>query len=161
MAADKSKFKIRYEQDAGFKYIVLEANGVYSQIPDKITQLMQLTAEQNLFPQMKGPIFTMFYNDPREAETEDEYHWAVGYPCAENAKVKAPLKKKERGESFVAKITVYGPYEDLAVQYEKIEEKIIADGHKILRFSLEMYLDDPRQVKPENTRTELWIDLKK
>ncbi len=161
MASVKRKFEIKYEQDAGFKYIELEANGVYSQIPDKITQLMQLTAEQNLFPQMKGPIFAMFYNDPREAETEDEYNWAVGYPCTENAEVKAPLKQKERGEALVAKITVYGPYEELAAQYEKIEEKIIADSYKVLRFSLEMYLDDSRQVKPENTRTVLWIDIKK
>jgi effector-binding domain-containing protein len=161
LASKESKFEIRYEQDAGFKYIALEANGAYGQIPDKITQLMQLTGKQNLFPQMRGAIFAIFYNDPREAENKDGYHWAVGYPCAENAKAKVPLKLKERGESFVAKVTVYGPYSNLAARYEKIEEKIIAEGYKVLHWSLEMYLDDPRQVKPEDTRTELWIDVKK
>ena len=94
-------FNIKYEQAEAFKYLALEVKGAYSQIPDKITQLMQLTAEQNLFPSMRGPVFGIFYNDPREVANEDEYFWAVGYPCAETANFNAPLKLKERKESFV------------------------------------------------------------
>ena len=156
-----AKFDIKYENASAFKYLALEVKGAYSQIPDKITQLMQLTAEQNLFPSMRGPVFAIFYNDPREIAIEDEYFWAGGYPCAENVNFKAPLKLKERKESFVAKATIYGPYDKLAESYPKIEEKITKDGYKILFWSLEMYLDDPRSVKPEYLRTELWIDVKK
>jgi effector-binding domain-containing protein len=85
----------------------------------------------------------------------------VGYPCAETANFNAPLKLKEREESFVAKATIYGPYNKLAESYPKIEENITKDGYQIVFWSLEMYMDDPRSVKPENQRTELWIDVKK
>jgi len=156
-----AKFDIKYENASAFKYLALEVKGAYSQIPDKITQLMQLTAEQNLFPSMRGPVFAIFYNDPREVASEDEYYWAVGYPCAETANSNAPLKLKERKESFIAKVTIYGPYDKLAEAYPAIEQQITKDSYNILFWSLEMYLDDPRTVKPENLRTELWIDVKK
>jgi len=156
-----AKFDITYERAEAFHYLALEVKGAYRQIPDKITQLMQLTATQNLFPAMRGAVFAIFYNDPREVAGEDEYYWAVGYPCAENADFKAPLKLKERNESFVAKATIYGPYDKLAEVYPLIEEQITKDGYKILFWSLEMYLDDPRTVKPENLRTQAWIDVKK
>ena len=156
-----TKFDIKYGQAKAFKYLAFEVKGAYSQIPDKITQLMQLTAAQNLFPAMRGPIFAIFYTDPNEVKDEDEHSWAVGYSCAENANFKDPLKLKEHKASFIAKVTIYGPYDKLAEAYPEIEQRVTNDGYEIIFWSLEKYLDDPRSVKPENLRTELWIDVKK
>jgi len=154
-----AKFEITYEQTEAFHYLALEAKGAYKQIPDKITELMQLTAAQNLFPSMRGPVFAIFYTDPNEVKNEDEHFWAVGYSCDENASFKDPLMLKERKASFIAKATIYGPYDKLAEAYPLIEEQITKDEYKILFWSLEMYLDDPRTVKPENLRTQAWIDV--
>lgn len=161
MSTKTKPFEIKYEQDAGFQYLALETKGAFSQIPNLIPQLMQLVAEQNLFSSMRGPVFVAFYSDPKEVATEEEHFWAVGFPCAEYVNFKAPLKLKEREASFVAKCMVYGPYETLAQQYPKIEEAITNDGYHIQHWSFEWYLEDVRQVKPEDLRTELWIDITK
>jgi effector-binding domain-containing protein len=87
--------------------------------------------------------------------------WAVGYTCDENANFKDPLKLKKHKASFVAKVTVYGPYDKLAETYPAIEQSILKDGYDIIFWSLEKYLDDPRSVKPEDLRTEIYIDVKK
>ena len=156
-----AKFEITYEQTEAFHYLAFEVKGAYSQIPDKITQLMQLTAAQNLFPAMRGPVFSVFYTDPNEVANEDDHLWAVGYSCDENASASDPLKLKKHKASFVAKVTVYGPYDKLAEAYPEIEQRVTKDGYEIIFWSLEKYLDDPRSVKPEDLRTELWIDVKK
>jgi hypothetical protein len=39
---------------------------------------MQLTAAQNLFTAMRGPIFSIFYTDPNEIANEDEHYGALG-----------------------------------------------------------------------------------
>jgi effector-binding domain-containing protein len=155
------KFNITYEQAESFNYLALDVKGAYSQIPDKITQLMQLTATQNLFPAMRGPVFAIFYTDPNEVANEDEHLWAVGYSCAENVSFKDPLKLKERKASFIVKVTVFGPYDKLAEAYPEIQQRVTNDGYEIIFWSLEKYLDDPRTVKPEDLRTEIWIDVKK
>jgi effector-binding domain-containing protein len=156
-----AKFEITYEHAESFNYLALDVKGVYSQIPDKITQLMQLTAAKNLFPAMRGPVFAIFYTDPNEVENEDEHLWAVGYSCDDKAQPTDPLKLKERKASFIAKVTVFGPYDKLAEVYPEIQQRVTNDGFEIIFWSLEKYLDDPRTVKPEDLRTEIWIDVKK
>ena len=156
-----TRFDIKYEQAKAFKYLALEVKGAYKQIPDKITELMQLTATQNLFTAMRSPVFAIFYTDPNEVENEDEHLWAVGYSCAENVSFKDPLKLKERKSSYIAKVTVFGPYDKLAETYPEIQQRVTDDGYEIIFWSLEKYLDDPRAVKPEDLRTEIWIDVKK
>lgn len=42
----------------------------------------------------------------------------------------------------------------IAKQYEKIEEKVVNDGYQVLHWNTEMYLNDPREVKPEDIQTE-------
>jgi DNA gyrase inhibitor GyrI len=82
-----NEFDIKYEQAKAFKYLALEVNGAYKQIPDKITELMQLTAAQNLFPAMRGPVFAIFYND---RSFHNRHLLQSGYPPTGNG-VESPL----------------------------------------------------------------------
>ncbi|MBN2346601.1 MAG: GyrI-like domain-containing protein [Candidatus Aminicenantes bacterium] len=146
-------------QDAPpFTYAYLECQGSYQQIPGKINEFMGAFFQQGLMPQ--GSFFAMYLNAPGEVK-EEELQWRLGFPVPADAPVAAPLQK---GECQAARIAVYmhlGPYDKISESYAKVFAFVESQGCKPAGPSMEKYLNNPMEVKPEELRTEINVPVVK
>ena len=92
---------------------------------------------------------------------ESELKWIIGFPTDTKAEAKAPLKNGEYKFTKVAYYVHKGPFDQIARSYEKVFAFITKNGYKAAGPSLENYLNDPREVKPEDLRTEIMIPVTK
>ena len=143
-----------------FAYFCITHKGPLSDIADVITQLMQAVQAQNLFPLVRGPMVGVYYNSPAQVKPE-ELVWEVGFPVTEQAAPKAPLEKKTWNYKTVAEALHTGPYAKAGETIQRLMTWIGANGYVADGPTIERYLNNPMQVKPEELRTEIWIPVRK
>ena len=143
-----------------FAYCVIVHKGPLTDMAGVITQLMQAVQAQDLFPLVRGPVIGVYYNSPTQVKP-GELIWEVGFPVAEQAAPKAPLEKKTWNRTTVAEAVHTGPYAKTGEAIQRLMDWIEAQGYVIAGPTLERYLNNPMQVKPEELRTEIWIPVKR
>jgi AraC family transcriptional regulator len=143
-----------------FTYCCIVHKGPLAGIGDVITQLMQAVQAQNLFPLFRGPMIGVYYSSPAQVKP-GELIWEVGFPLAEGAKPQAPLELKEWKYPTVATAVHKGPYAKAGETIQRLMDWAKAKGYAIAGPTLERYLNNPMQVKPEELRTEIWIPAKR
>ncbi len=137
---------------------VMEFSGPFDAMEKNIQTYMGTFFGQGLTP--GGPFMGAYYNNPREVKPED-LKWEIGFAVDKDTKVKDPLKIKEFKYQTAAVYLYIGPYEKSDQAYDKIIKHAEENGYKTLSPVLEKYLNNPREVKPEQLRTEIIIPLEK
>ena len=143
-----------------FAYCCIVHKGPLAEISAVIGQLMQAVQAQNLFPLFRGSMIGVYYNSPADTKP-GELLWEVGFPLAEGAKPQAPLELKEWKYPTVATAVHKGPYAKAGETIQRLMDWAKAKGYAIAGPTLERYLNNPMQVKPEELRTEIWIPAKR
>jgi AraC family transcriptional regulator len=146
------------ESGENFTYVALECLGPYTQIPQKLGELMAEVQKQNL--EMLGEPSLIYYNSPAQVKPE-ELKWDVCVPVHPLEKVAAPLKKGEYKYPTVAEIMYKGPYESVSSAYPALMQFIAKNGYTISGPVCETYMDDPASVKPAECRTLIVIPVQK
>ncbi|HSR12047.1 MAG TPA: GyrI-like domain-containing protein [Thermodesulfobacteriota bacterium] len=149
----------RIRQDGeDFTYAALECLGPYSQIPQKLGELMAEVQKQNL--EMLGEPSMIYYNSPAQV-TPEELHWDVCVPLHALEKVAAPLKKGEYKYPVVAEVMHKGPYASVSSAYPALMEFIARSGYAVSGPICETYMDDPASTKPEECHTLIVVPVRK
>lgn len=143
-----------------FTYCVIAHKGPLTDVSDVITRLMQAVQDQNLFPFLRGSMIGVYYNSPADTKP-GELLWEVGFPIAEGTQPKAPLEKKEWKFATVAVAVHKGAYAGVGGTIKRLMDWIKDNGYVIEGPTMERYLNNPSQVKPEELRTEIWIPASK
>lgn len=138
-----------------FTYCSVNHKGPVSDIQDVIGRLILEMQSQGLLPM--GPMIAIFQGDPT-FQKPDSMEWEVGFPVVEQASILAPLGRKQWIFKTVAWAMHVGPYEKTGETISQILTWMEANGYSQGGPIVEQYEDiDPKQIRPENMKTEIWI----
>lgn len=139
----------------------MRKRGSYQEIGNMIPALFQFAESRNI--QTVGhPIFVCHEMSPEEAmqaDLEKNADVEVAVPIIEKAEESDDIKCYELSGGKMAKIIHKGPYEDCGPTYEKLFAWLYENSKTISGFTREVYLNDPREVSPEEILTEIYAPI--
>ncbi len=148
------------KQDKPFTYCCLAYKGPIADIEKVIGQFIQAMQAQSLFPSIRGTMIGIYYNSPADTKPAD-LEWEVGFPVAEGTKALPPLAVKTWKYMSGAVAVHKGAYAKAGDTIQKLMTWIGEKGFVVAGPTLERYLNNPMQVKPEDLLTEIWIPVTK
>lgn len=144
-----------------FPYCAIAHTGPYADMEDVIGDLVGAMEGQGLLVRITGPLVGVYYNSPGNISPE-ELSWEAGFVVQAQTTTRPPLMVKVWDHPTVAAAMHVGPYEDGGAAIGKIMTWLTAHGYEADGPVLERYLDpDPKAVKPEDLRTEIWVPCRK
>lgn len=148
------------KQEKPFSYCCIGYKGPIEDIGTVISRFMQAMQGQNVFPSVRGPMIGVYYNSPADTKPAD-LQWEVGFPVAEGTAVQPPLAVKSWKYISVASAVHKGAYAQAGETIGRLMNWINEKGYIVAGPTLERYLNNPMQVKPEDLLTEIWIPVTK
>jgi effector-binding domain-containing protein len=153
------KGQVEVGEATTFSYIYMEFQGSHDQIPQGLGQLYQEAAKQNLQSLFSRASFGIFFDSFLRGEEADTV-WGLGLQAPEDIEIKPPLKKAKFQYDTVATMIYVGAYESIGLAFNTIVPYIEEHNLKIVGPPVEIWLDDPNQVKPQDCRTKVIIPVK-
>ncbi len=141
----------------------IRKKGSYQEIPLMFPRIFDFALNKNI--QIAGyPVFIWHettVEEAQKADTEGSADIEVSFPISEIIEVpedkEIQVYKLPGGK--MAKIVHKGPYEECILTYEKLFSWIAESGKIIVGPIREVYLNDPREVPPEEITTEIYAPL--
>lgn len=134
--------------------------GTYAEIGPMIAMVCEYVETCGV--QIQGRPTFICHETPREAMKANDEASAdveVVIPVAKPIKGKDDITCYELPGGQMAKILHKGPYEKCALAYKKLFEWIAENHKKVVGPTREVYLNDPRQVSPEEILTEIYAPI--
>ena len=139
-----------------FTVVYLEKKGPYNETGTAMDELFALMKKKNV--EFAGAPMGMYYDDPEKVKPE-ETRYEVMCPFKGEFAGDEELKVKEIPSQEIASTIYVGPYEECMSTYKKlfgwIEEKKLVPAGPII----EKYLNNPKEVKPEELKTEICVPV--
>lgn len=127
-----------------------ELKSLYASTYQRITQYL---GELGTFP--SGPPFGMYHNmDMQRLDVE------IGFPVAQKALGRGDIKASELPAGKYASCVFTGPYDKVSAGWETLMGWVGAHHHQPVGPYLEVYLNDPGEVAPEQLLTQILVGLK-
>ncbi len=102
-----------------------------------------------------GAPFVIYYNlDMQDLDVE------IGFPVSKKIADKDNMKASEIAAGKFGTAVHVGPYDTMEPSYEILNQWIKDNGYEVEGPAIELYFNDPREVGPENTLTEIQFPLK-
>jgi AraC family transcriptional regulator len=137
--------------------LVIRKRGRYEEIATMIPKVCQFADEKGI--QILGPpIFVcheMTHEEAMKANEEGNADVEIAVPVSEKIEGTDEIKCYELSGGKMAKIIHKGPYEDCGPTYDRLFAWLEENGKKIVAPIREVYLNDPREVPPEEILTEI------
>lgn len=141
----------------------MRKTGSYREIPIMFSRICEFAFSKNI--QITAyPAFLCHEITIEEAQKADEEGNAdieVVFPIFKFVEItgEEEIKVYELPGGKMAKIVHKGPYEECTLTYEKLFSWITENGKRIVGPVREVYLNDPRDVQPEEILTEIYAPL--
>jgi AraC family transcriptional regulator len=135
----------------------IRKTGHYRLISELISELAVYAMENNI-PIIGPPVFVMHENSPDEAMKADEEGTAdveVAFPVLPGTRPGPGMNVYTLPGGRMARTFHKGPYEDCEPAYMELFAWLQEHGLTITGPMREMYLNDPREVPPEEILTEI------
>lgn len=99
--------------------------------------------------------------EAQKADIGENADLEVAFPISEFVEITGDEETRvyELPGGKMAKIVHKGPYEECTLTYEKLFTWITENGNRISGPVREVYLNDPREVQPEEVLTEIYAPL--
>lgn len=140
--------------------IGIRKRGHYREIAEMLPRLYKYASEKSA--EFSGMPTFICHESPEEAAEADKTGNA-------DIEIAAPIKERIEGNNEMscytipggkmAKIVHKGPYEECEPTYNELFTWIKENNKKIIGPIREIYLNDPREVGPEETLTEIYIPI--
>lgn len=139
----------------------MRKRGKYEIISTMIPEVYQFAAQKKV--QISWPpIFICHEMTPEEAMKADQEGSAdveVAVPISEKVGGTDEIKSYELPGGRMAKIVHKGPYQDCGPAYEKLFAWLKENGKTLVGPTREVYLNDLREVPPEELLTEIYAPI--
>ena len=141
----------------------MRKTGAYREIPVMLPRICEFAFSKNI--QITGyPVFLLHETSVEKAQKADEEENAdieVAFPISEFVEITGDeeIRVYELPGGKMAKIVHKGSYEECTLSYEKLFSWITENGKRIAGPVREVYLNDPREVPPEEILTEIYAPL--
>ncbi len=143
-----------------FSYCCLPHKGPLTDMGAVIGEFMQAMQGQGLFASVRDTMIGVYYSSPADTKPA-ELTWEVGFPVAGGTAPQPPLVIKEWKFPACAICMHKGAYDKTGETIRRLIDWVKANGYAVAGPTLERYLNNPMQVKPEELLTEIWIPVKK
>ena len=134
--------------------------GTYAEIGPMIAKVCKYAQASGA--QIQGRPTFICHETPRQAMKANEQATAdveVVVPVAKPVNGKDDITCYELPGGKMAKIVHKGPYEKCAPAYKKLFEWIAENHKKVAGPTREVYLNDPKQVPPDEIVTEIYAPI--
>ncbi len=138
----------------------MRKRGTYAQIRPMITQIRRCIEAAGA--QVAGPPTFVCHETPKEvvrANLQRNADVEVVVPVSEQIEGTDEVACYELPGGPMAIITHKGPYEKSAVAYKKLFAWIAENRKKVAGPTREVYLNDPKEVAPEELVTEIYAPV--
>lgn len=88
-----------------------------------------------------------------------KWHLEMGIPCPESAEGKDNIKKSELEAGCFVRAIHTGPYMKLKDTYEKVTTFAAENNLSFKDYSVEYYLNDPREISADQLKTEVLVAI--
>ena len=134
--------------------------GTYAEIGPMIAKVCKYAEASGA--RIQGRPTFVCHETPREAMKANEEATAdveVVIPVAKAVEGKGDIACYELPGGQMARIVHKGPYEKCAPTYKKLFEWIAENHKKVVGPTREVYLNDPKQISPEEILTEIYAPI--
>jgi len=139
----------------------IQRRGHYSDIPVAFGEIVQYAMANGA--QLIGMPLAIMHELSKEAAEKANLDGTavidVAFPIAKAVKGSDVVKCYKLPGCRMAKTVHKGPYETCDVTYNALYEWLAKNGMQITGPTREAYLNDPRQVKPEEILTEIYAPV--
>lgn len=140
----------------------MRKKGHYKIIPGMFQAIVGHVMEKG--GKLKGmPTYVCHEAGPEEVKKADKEGTAdieVAFPVEGKVEETEEIKCYELSGGKMAKIMHKGPYEECESTYDKLYKWLKENGKEITGPTREVYPNDPREVKPEEILTEIYVPIK-
>ena len=150
--------QVEVTEGTPFWYVYMEFQGPHDQITQGLGDLYNETVKQNLQSLFSGAHFGIFFDSFLRGEEADTV-WGLGFQAPEDIQVKPPLKKSRFNYDKIATMIYVGAYESIGLAFNIIVPFIEENDLRIVGPPVEIWMDDPNEVKPQDCRTEVIIPV--
>jgi AraC family transcriptional regulator len=132
--------------------------GPYSEAGKAIYELFTWIGKKKV--DMIGAPLGIFYDNPQKVDPKrTKYEVCVPVAASVETDSTDEVISKQLPEQTVVYAVHRGPYKTVGESYGKIEEWMKKEGYKAAGPYREIYFNDPREVAPEDLKTELQIPV--
>ncbi len=141
----------------------MRKKGAYREIPVMLHRVCEFAFSKNI--QITGyPVFLCHETTAEEAQKADievNADMEVAFPISEFVESTGDeeIRVYELSGGKMAKIVHKGPYEECTLTYEKLFSWITENGKRIAGPVREVYMNDPREIQPEEILTEIYAPI--
>ena len=119
---------------------------------DAYGKIMAYLGEKGVYPSYAG--FVGYFNmDMEDLELE------IGFPVNQPVEGSGEILFSEIPACKAATTVHHGPYDELSTAYDALNKLIEEQGETASGIAYEFYLNDPREVAPEELQTEIVLPL--
>ncbi len=140
----------------------MKKSGTYQLIPELLMKIYEFTIEKKI-PISGAPVFLCHEVTPetvKEARENGTATIEVAWPVSGNVKGTKDMKVYELPGGKMVHTVHRGPYDSCEPTYLKIFAWIESRGLRISGPIREVYPNDPREVKPEEIITEIFVPVR-
>ena len=137
--------------------------GAYREIPVMFQRICDFALSKNIllaaYPAFLRREITV--EESQKADIEENADIEVVFPISRFVEIAGDdeIKVYELPGGKMAKIVHKGPYEECILTYEKLFSWIKENGKRIAGPVREFYLNDPKEVQPDEILTEIYAPL--
>jgi len=142
------------------KVLGVRRRGGYQEITNLIPKICEYAIRNGV--QITGPPIFICHETPEEAMIADKNKNAdleVVVPIEKEVKGSGEIKFYQIDGGRMAKVTHKGPYKECGPTYEKLFEWIEKNGKRITGPMREVYMNDPREIPPDEIITEIYAPI--
>lgn len=141
----------------------VQRRGHYSEIPVALGEVVQYAMSHGA--QLVGMPVALMHELGKaaavKADREGNAVIDVAFPVEREIEGAGDIRCYQLPGGTMAKIVHKGPYEACETAYNALYEWIAANGYMITDPTREVYLNDPREVKPEDILTEIYAPVER
>jgi AraC family transcriptional regulator len=135
----------------------IRRKGSYEKIPLMIGELAEFIVRREIGP--SGPPIYLWHEksveDAYRADAAGKADIEVAFPVTGRTRAEGEISTYELPGGLMARVLHKGPYQECAPTYERLFTWLESRGKKITGPIREIYLNDPREVTPDEILTEI------
>lgn len=138
----------------------IRKRGAYKEIANLIPKVCEYAIRNGV--QITGPPIFICHEMPgeaMEANKNEDADIEVAIPIEKEAKVSGEIKFYQIAGGKMAKIIHKGLYQDCGPAYEKLFKWVEENGKQITGPTREVYINDPREIPPNEIITEIYAPI--
>ena len=135
----------------------IRRKGSYRQIPVMIGELVEFIVRREIGP--AGPPIYLWHEqsveDAYRADASGDADIEVAFPVTGRTRPEGDIVTYELPGGLMARVLHKGPYQECTGTYERLFAWLESEGRKVAGPIREIYLNDPREVRPDEILTEI------